>query len=753
MASLVVSMALVLAAPATAATVSNGAFETGDLSGWTTFTTGNGAIGSPTVTSFDTTGTGASNAARFQVGEVAFEKKQEGGGLYQSFSAPAGTHNVSADVATDLTDTTTNADCGTFELLVDGLIVAQHAFGRCDSLVRAHLSGSVTFATSGTHELQILMRRAFQSSTTTPYQFLDNVSVNRAPTLNASGGQATYAEDGPATAIDPGLTASDPDSTEFSGATVRITGNYNGAQDVLAVAAQNGISGSYDNGTGTLSLTGSAAVADYQAALRSVEYHNTSGDPSTATRTVSFQATDTASDTSNTPTRDITITPVNDAPELATTNASLGYTENGPAAAIDPGLTAADVDDANLDGARVRISSGLQSGDELMFAAQNGITGSYDTGTGALTLTGTASVLQYQAALRSVEYRHTGENPSASKTVEFRASDGDINSNTPTRDITVTPVNDAPTAADDAKTVAEDAGATTIDVLDNDSDVDGGANEVAAIAQPAHGTAAITNGGANVGYKPDVDHCATAPDKFAYTLNGGSQATVSVTVTCVDDAPRAAGDAKTVGQDSGATAFDVLANDSDVDGGAKTISATAQPANGTVQKIDGDTQLSYQPNAGYCNSRDGASADAFTYTLNGGSEATVNVTVDCRLAPPEPQPQPAPQPSARVLITHRNVHTNKRGALVRLHCAPGVACTGTVELQATSLSSRLEPARISGPRTTFALAAGSDRNMRVAVASASRKRLAARGKAVARVIVRLGDGTVVKRLVTLYPAR
>ena len=49
------------------------------------------------------------------------------------------------------------------------------------------------------------------------------------------------------------------------------------------------------------------------------------------------------------------------------------------------------------------------------------------------------------------------------------------------------------------------------------------------------------------------------------------QATVSVTVTCVDDAPVAVDDAATVAEDAGDDAIDVLANDTDIDGGPKTI--------------------------------------------------------------------------------------------------------------------------------------------------------------------------------------
>src|SRR4029079_3009840 len=111
--------------------------------------------------------------------------------------------------------------------------------------------------------------------------------------------------------------------------------------------------------------------------------------------------------------------------------------------------------------------------------------------------------------------------------------------------------NDAPVAAADSKTVAEDSGATTINVRANDSA--GPANEasqtltITSVTQPAHGTVAITNAGADLTYTPAADY--NGSDSFTYTITGNGTtngladpksdtATVSVTVTAVNDAPR-----------------------------------------------------------------------------------------------------------------------------------------------------------------------------------------------------------------------
>ena len=172
-------------------------------------------------------------------------------------------------------------------------------------------------------------------------------------------------------------------------------------------------------------------------------------------------------------------------------------------------------------------------------------------------------------------------------------------------------------------------------MLANDTDVDGGPKSVASVTQPANGTVVITGGGTGVSYSPNANYCntppGTSPDTFTYTLApGGGSATVSMTVTCVDDAPVAVNDSATVVEDSGASAVDVLANDTDVDGGPKSVASVTQPANGTVVITGGGSGVSYSPNANYCNTPPGTSPDTFTYTLApGGGSATVSMTVTC----------------------------------------------------------------------------------------------------------------------------
>ncbi len=83
--------------------------------------------------------------------------------------------------------------------------------------------------------------------------------------------------------------------------------------------------------------------------------------------------------------------------------------------------------------------------DILAFANQLGIIGGFNAATGKLTLTGVASVANYQTALRAVTYFNTSDNPSiAPRTVTIRAGDGKELSAVKTRTINVSTVNDPP---------------------------------------------------------------------------------------------------------------------------------------------------------------------------------------------------------------------------------------------------------------------------------------------------------------------
>ncbi|MCX6836841.1 MAG: SBBP repeat-containing protein, partial [Verrucomicrobia bacterium] len=281
-----------------------------------------------------------------------------------------------------------------------------------------------------------------------------NITPSNDKPVVTAGATLAYAENAAATAIDGTMTVNDADDTEITGATATISAGLT-TGDLLAVATQNGISGSYS--AGVLTLTGTATLANYQTALRSVTYHSTSEDPTAtfASRTVTWAVTDANSDlagaqTSVAVTSTITITPSNDKP-VVTAGATLAYTENAAATAIDGTVTVNDADDTQITGATATISAGLTAGDLLAVTTQNGISGTYNAG--VLTLTGTTTLANYQAALRSVTYHSTSDYPtqtSNSRTIGWRVTDansdlaGAETSVVVTSTISITEVNDAP---------------------------------------------------------------------------------------------------------------------------------------------------------------------------------------------------------------------------------------------------------------------------------------------------------------------
>ncbi|HTU26571.1 MAG TPA: choice-of-anchor tandem repeat GloVer-containing protein [Pirellulales bacterium] len=114
-----------------------------------------------------------------------------------------------------------------------------------------------------------------------------------APVVTASGTAANYTAGGPAVTVDPGVTVSSDDS-DLTGATVAISAGTLQTGDTLSFTSPggSGITGSYSGGV--LTLAGTATVAQYQSALQSVTFVNTTS-TSTTTRSISIVADDSNS--------------------------------------------------------------------------------------------------------------------------------------------------------------------------------------------------------------------------------------------------------------------------------------------------------------------------------------------------------------------------------------------------------------------------------------------------------------------------
>ena len=300
-------------------------------------------------------------------------------------------------------------------------------------------------------------------------------NVNEAPVLTA-GGTLNYTENDPATAIDTTITVADVDSANIVGATAQITGNYQNGQDVLSYVTALGITGVFAPGTGTLTLSGTATVANYQTALRNVLYNNTSNTPSTLARTVTWQVNDGAgvNNLSNTPTSTVNVAAVNDAPVLTSGGGSPSFTEGGAAVVVDGGITVTDVDDTNLESATVTITNLLDGASETLAANTGGTSIVANYLTGVLTLTGTDTLANYETVLRSVTYANSSDNPNTTaRSISFVANDGDVNSNTVSKSVAIVAVNDAPVlTAGGSLSYTENDPASAIDTTITVTDVD-----------------------------------------------------------------------------------------------------------------------------------------------------------------------------------------------------------------------------------------------------------------------------------------
>jgi hypothetical protein len=182
-----------------------------------------------------------------------------------------------------------------------------------------------------------------------------------------------------------------------------------------------------------------------------------------------------------------------------------------------------------------------------------------------------------------------------------------------------------PLAADDTATAAEDSGPTSIDVLANDTDRDGGqVLTVSAVTDPPAGVAVINRGGTSVSYTPVPN--ANGVDTFSYSVSDGAgksaTATVTVTVTPVNDPPNAGDESVALLSDTSAN-MTVLANDGDVDADVLSVTAVTVPANGAAV-IESDGSVTYTPSPEY------SGPDAFEYTISDGAggAATGHVMVN-----------------------------------------------------------------------------------------------------------------------------
>ncbi|MEO1505529.1 MAG: Ig-like domain-containing protein, partial [Pseudomonadota bacterium] len=284
----------------------------------------------------------------------------------------------------------------------------------------------------------------------------------------------------------------------------------------------------------------------------------------------------------------VTVAPVNDDPVA---NNDTGQTVLDTPVIID--VTANDMD---ADGDTPQIIGTTDGGNGAVV----------DNGDGTVTYTPNAGYVGGDSFTYTIDDGQGGALAQATVTVDVLAAP-----NTP------------PAAVEDSVSLGED-GSLTFQPGDNDVDADGDTVIAAAILSGPSNGGAVVNPDGTVTYTPNADFFGA--DSFLVQMtdgNGGfDQATVSVTVTAVNDAPTANDDAGNTQVDQ-PLVINVLANDTDVDPDTLSVVAVGTPSNG--QAVDnGDGTVTYTPNAGF------SGTDTFTYDVNDGTvtrTATVTVAV------------------------------------------------------------------------------------------------------------------------------
>ncbi|MDH1701761.1 DUF4347 domain-containing protein [Comamonas terrigena] len=368
--------------------------------------------------------------------------------------------------------------------------------------------------TGGTAGLEGTKRNTSISGGTSAYSLdTDTASVvvtavNDAPVVTVSSGAASWSEGNNVAStpivVDAGLTLSDADGPNPLSATAYMSTFYS-SQDTLSFVndglTMGNIIGTWTVGNGTLTLTSAgnqATAAQFEAALRSITYNNSSTSPNTTTRTVQFTVTDGSNAQSTAVTRDITITAVNNSPTISAP-ATLPINEDMQTALGQ--IVVSDVD-TTLGIVTFSVGSGSLSA----------------IGAGGVTVGGTATALTLSGTLANINnfilanrlLYTSAANASGDVTLTINVNTTSVSDATTTVTLQIAAVNDAPVVSVPVSIgVTEDVSSVISGI--SFTDVDAGANTVTAtFSVPSGALSASSGSGVSV----------TGSDTDVLTLSG-----------------------------------------------------------------------------------------------------------------------------------------------------------------------------------------------------------------------------------------
>jgi len=352
----------------------------------------------------------------------------------------------------------------------------------------------------------------------------------------------------------------------YNGSVAATDAGGDGSFTFNVVSGPNNGTLNFDGATGTFDYTGNP---DFNGA-DSFDFTANDGDDDSTPATVS-----------------ITVNPVNDAP-----------TADDQAFSVDEDVTySGTVTGSDVDSA---VTFSLVSG------PGNG-TLDFDDATGAFEYTGNPDF-------------------NGGDSFQFVATDGSLSSAPATVTITVDPINDQPTADDQSFTVDED---DTFNGTVTGADIEG-AVTFSVVSGPGSGTLNFDDATGAFDYTGNPDF--NGSDTFEFVATDGSldsaPATVTITVSAVNDLPVADAQSHTVDEDD---TFNGTVTGSDVES-AVTFTVLTPPANGTLNLDSATGSFDYTGSANFNGS------DSFEFVANDGTADGAAATVAITVTPVNDQP-------------------------------------------------------------------------------------------------------------------
>lgn len=327
--------------------------------------------------------------------------------------------------------------------------------------------------TTSSRSIRLRIRDTYYNYSLYSYKTLNVTAVNDTPTVSSFTGTTNYTENGSSVTVDSSVSLSDVDDSNLNLATIQLTTNYQSSEDSLICPATS-LSCSYSSGT--ITLSGTATKATYDSAIQAVRYINSANDPSTSTRTVRLRLRDASNGYSGYYYKSISITASNDIPTLSFFTGTASYTENASSVLINSSISISDLDDTNLNLATVGLTTNFESTEDSLVCPATSLNCSYNSASGLLTFSNSASIATYDSAIQGVRYLNSSDDPSTgTRSVRVRVRDaGNGYSSYSTKSISVTAINDAPTISSYSGTSAftEDGAAIAVDNVITLSDLD-----------------------------------------------------------------------------------------------------------------------------------------------------------------------------------------------------------------------------------------------------------------------------------------